>query len=87
MWICNCGLAIERGKFLSKGLARNYPRGYKELQGSFFRSHGPQDTMHWFSDHGVELKTEVDGRVFPVTDNSALVVDCLLNEARRLGGW
>uniref|UniRef100_M8D685 FAD-dependent oxidoreductase 2 FAD binding domain-containing protein n=1 Tax=Aegilops tauschii TaxID=37682 RepID=M8D685_AEGTA len=38
------------------GLARNYPRGYKELRGSFFRTHGPQDTMHWFSDHGVELK-------------------------------
>ncbi|XP_048527435.1 uncharacterized protein YtfP [Triticum urartu] len=67
------------------GLARNYPRGYKELRGSFFRTHGPQDTMHWFSDHGVELKTEDDGRVFPVTDNSASVVDCLLNEARRLG--
>lgn len=41
--------------------------------------------MRWFSDHGVELKTEDDGRVFPVTDNSASVVDCLLNEARRLG--
>ncbi|KQJ85600.1 uncharacterized protein LOC100821356 [Brachypodium distachyon] len=67
------------------GLARNYPRGHKELRGSFFSTHGPQDTMHWFSDHGVELKTEDDGRVFPVTDNSASVVDCLLNEARRLG--
>ncbi|CAM0950721.1 unnamed protein product [Alopecurus aequalis] len=67
------------------GLARNYPRGHKELRGSFFNTHGPQDTMRWFSDHGVELKTEDDGRVFPVTDNSASVVDCLLNEARRLG--
>ncbi|XP_039803144.1 uncharacterized protein YtfP-like isoform X3 [Panicum virgatum] len=67
------------------GLARNYPRGNKELRGSFFAAHGPQDTMRWFTDHGVELKTEDDGRVFPVTDNSASVVDCLLNEARRLG--
>ncbi|KAL6847469.1 hypothetical protein ACP4OV_023322 [Aristida adscensionis] len=67
------------------GLARNYPRGNKELRGSFFRNHGPQDTMRWFTDHGVELKTEDDGRVFPVSDNSASVVDCLLNEARRLG--
>ncbi|XP_066360387.1 uncharacterized protein [Miscanthus floridulus] len=67
------------------GLARNYPRGNKELRGSFFTAHGPQDTMRWFTDHGVELKTEDDGRVFPVTDNSASVVDCLLNEARRLG--
>ncbi|ONM02338.1 FAD/NAD(P)-binding oxidoreductase family protein [Zea mays] len=68
------------------GLARNYPRGNKELRGSFFTAHGPQDTMRWFTDHGVKLKTEDDGRVFPVTDNSASVVDCLLNEARRLGG-
>ncbi|KAF8655917.1 hypothetical protein HU200_060871 [Digitaria exilis] len=67
------------------GLATNYPRGNKELRGSFFSAHGPQDTMRWFTDHGVELKTEDDGRVFPVTDNSASVVDCLLNEARRLG--
>ncbi|XP_062203703.1 uncharacterized protein LOC133905914 [Phragmites australis] len=67
------------------GLAPNYPRGNKELRGSFFSTHGPQDTMRWFTDHGVELKTEHDGRVFPVTDNSASVVDCLLNEARRLG--
>ncbi|KAF2909039.1 hypothetical protein DAI22_12g226500 [Oryza sativa Japonica Group] len=66
-------------------MARNYPRGHKELRGSFFKNHGPQDTMRWFSDHGVELKTEDDGRVFPVTDNSASIVDCLLNEARRLG--
>ncbi|XP_040385195.1 uncharacterized protein YtfP [Oryza brachyantha] len=67
------------------GMARNYPRGHKELRGSFFKTHGPQDTMRWFSDHGVDLKTEDDGRVFPVTDNSASIVDCLLNEARRLG--
>uniref|UniRef100_A0A0D9Y1V3 Uncharacterized protein n=1 Tax=Leersia perrieri TaxID=77586 RepID=A0A0D9Y1V3_9ORYZ len=38
------------------GMARNYPRGHKELRGSFFKTHGPQDTMRWFSDHGVELK-------------------------------
>ncbi|KAM0826119.1 hypothetical protein ACQ4PT_069097 [Festuca glaucescens] len=38
------------------GLARNYPRGHKELRGSFFNTHGPRDTMRWFSDHGVELK-------------------------------
>jgi len=39
-----------------QGLARNYPRGNKELRGSFFTAHGPQDTMRWFTDHGVELK-------------------------------
>ncbi|KAL9996774.1 putative 3-Dehydro-bile acid delta(4,6)-reductase, FAD/NAD(P)-binding domain superfamily [Helianthus debilis subsp. tardiflorus] len=41
--------------------------------------------MSWFSDHGVELKTEEDGRVFPVSDNSSSIVDCLLKEERQRG--
>ncbi|KAF5792119.1 putative 3-Dehydro-bile acid delta(4,6)-reductase, FAD/NAD(P)-binding domain superfamily [Helianthus annuus] len=41
--------------------------------------------MSWFSDHRVELKTEEDGRVFPVSDNPSSIVDCLLNEARQRG--
>ncbi|KAH6822309.1 oxidoreductase family protein [Perilla frutescens var. hirtella] len=67
-------------------LAGNYPRGNKELRGSFFDTHGPVDTMSWFSDRGVELKTELDGRVFPVTDSSSTIIDCLLSDARRRGG-
>ncbi|KAI3713188.1 hypothetical protein L1987_71761 [Smallanthus sonchifolius] len=67
-------------------LAEQYPRGSKEFRGSFFNVHGPSDTMSWFSDHGVKLKIEEDGRVFPVSDNSSSIVDCLLNEARRRGG-
>ncbi|MFS8032010.1 putative 3-Dehydro-bile acid delta(4,6)-reductase, HI0933-like insert domain superfamily [Helianthus anomalus] len=66
-------------------LAEQYPRGSKEFRGSFFNVHGPSDIMSWFSDHGVELKTEEDGRVFPVSDNSSSIVDCLLNEARQRG--
>ncbi|KAL8137425.1 hypothetical protein V2J09_003426 [Rumex salicifolius] len=62
-----------------------YPRGYKELKGSFFRVHGPADTMCWFSDHGVELKTEDDGRVFPVSNSSSSIIDCLINEAKQTG--
>ncbi|CAM8990056.1 unnamed protein product [Rhodiola kirilowii] len=69
----------------SQILAEHYPRGYKELRGSFFKTHGPGDTMSWFSDHGVELKIEDDGRVFPTSNNSSSIVDCLLNEARRKG--
>ncbi|KAF7130058.1 hypothetical protein RHSIM_Rhsim10G0031800 [Rhododendron simsii] len=46
-------------------LADHYPRCCMELRGSFFSEHGPNDTMSWFTDHGVELKTEDDGRVFP----------------------
>lgn len=37
-------------------MADHYPRGYRELKGSFFNTHGPVDTMSWFCDHGVELK-------------------------------
>ncbi|CAO2820892.1 unnamed protein product [Amaranthus hypochondriacus] len=66
-------------------LAENYPRGNKELKGSFFSMHGPFDTMSWFIDRGVKLKTESDGRVFPVSNSSSSVVDCLMNEARNRG--
>ncbi|KAG5527420.1 hypothetical protein RHGRI_028342 [Rhododendron griersonianum] len=66
-------------------LADHYPRGYKELRGSFFSEHGPKDTMSWFTDHGVELKTEDDGRVFPASNNSTSVVNCLLSEAKQRG--
>ncbi|KAJ7569088.1 hypothetical protein O6H91_01G060100 [Diphasiastrum complanatum] len=65
-------------------LAEQYPRGCKELKGSFFRAHGPSDTADWFLQHGVLLKTEEDGRMFPVTDDSSTIVNCLVNEAKRL---
>ncbi|KAB1996793.1 hypothetical protein E1A91_D13G262700v1 [Gossypium mustelinum] len=66
-------------------LADHYPRGNKELRGSFFNVHGPTDTMSWFVDKGVDLKTEDDGRVFPVSNNSSSVIDCLLSEAKCRG--
>ncbi|KAL3810626.1 hypothetical protein ACJIZ3_000676 [Penstemon smallii] len=66
-------------------LAGNYPRGNKELRGSFFSTHGPMDTMSWFSEHGVELKTELDGRVFPISDTSSTIIDCLMSEAKKRG--
>ncbi|KAF7129506.1 hypothetical protein RHSIM_Rhsim10G0031600 [Rhododendron simsii] len=65
-------------------LADHYPRGCKELRGPFFSEHGPKDTMSWFTDHGVDLKTEDDGRVFPASNNSSSVVDCLLLEAKQM---
>ncbi|CAI0453661.1 unnamed protein product [Linum tenue] len=69
----------------TKILAEHYPRGHRELKGSFFNTHGPGDTMSWFTDHGVALKIEEDGRVFPITNNSSSIVDCLLSEARERG--
>ncbi|VFQ96906.1 unnamed protein product [Cuscuta campestris] len=66
-------------------LADNYPRGNKELRGSFFKTHGPMDTMSWFCENGVELKIEEDGRVFPVSDSSSSIIDCLMSEAKMWG--
>lgn len=63
-------------------LVKNYPRGEKELY-SVFKRFGPADTFQWFRERGVELKTESDGRVFPVTDNSETIINCFLNEARE----
>lgn len=65
-------------------LILNYPRGSKELLGPFHRF-GPKDTVNWFESHGVPLKTEKDGRMFPTTDSSQTIIDCLLHEIDRLG--
>jgi hypothetical protein len=61
-------------------LVKSYPRGGRELIGAFKRFQ-PRDTVAWFARHGVRLKTEDDGRVFPVTDQAATVVECLLANA------
>jgi predicted Rossmann fold flavoprotein len=65
-------------------MAKCYPRGSRELIGPLHRF-GPADTVAWFRDRGVELKTERDGRMFPVTDDSATIVDCLMQAAARAG--
>lgn len=67
-----------------KKLVQFYPRGSRELIGPFNRFQ-PSDTIKWFEDRGVELKTEEDGRMFPVTDQSQTIIDCLMNEAIKLG--
>ncbi|RVW23948.1 hypothetical protein CK203_082577 [Vitis vinifera] len=80
-----CGVAILKClfDFLRAILAEHYPRGNKEFRGSFFSMHGPVDTMSWFSDHGVNLKTEDDGRVFPVSNSSSSVIECLMSEMKK----
>ena len=65
-------------------LVKYYPRGGKELLGPFHKF-ACGDTMAWFADRGVELKIEEDGRVFPVSDDSQTIIDCLWGEAKRLG--
>jgi len=63
-------------------LVTRYPRGKQLLRKSLYRF-SPQDTVNWFEQRGVKLKTEDDGRMFPVTDSSQTIIDCLWNEVMR----
>ena len=65
-------------------LVKNYPRGGKELLGAFHKF-GPAEIIEWFDKQGVKLKTEEDGRMFPVTDKSETIVNCLINTAKNSG--
>lgn len=65
-------------------LVQHYPRGGKALRGAF-HAFQPRDTLHWFETRGVALKTESDGRVFPVSDDASTIIDCLVAEAKGLG--
>jgi predicted Rossmann fold flavoprotein len=61
-----------------------YPRGGNELRGAFTRFQ-PADTVKWFEERGVKLKTESDGRMFPVTDDANTIADCLREAAKKAG--
>jgi predicted Rossmann fold flavoprotein len=63
-------------------LVANYPRGAKALRGAFSRFQ-PKDTVQWYESRGVKLKTEADGRMFPITDSSETIIDCLMQAADR----
>ena len=65
-------------------LSHRYPRGGKALIGPLTRF-GPEETVAWFASRGVKLKTEADGRMFPVTNSSQSVIDCLTQAARVAG--
>src|SRR5215467_12713088 len=65
-------------------MIRNYPRGANFLKKTFHQFF-TTDTVEWFKKRGVKLKTEQDGRMFPVTDSSQTIIDCLMREANELG--
>jgi predicted Rossmann fold flavoprotein len=75
---------VTHACFEPRELVKGYPRGGRELRGAFHRWQ-PRDTVEWFAAHGVETKTEADGRMFPVTDDSATIVDCLTRAAESAG--
>src|SRR6266850_5942650 len=62
----------------------HYPRGERELISPLHRF-SAVDTAVWFEDRGVRLKQEEDGRIFPVTDSSETIIECLVAEARAAG--
>ncbi len=74
---------VTHAEFIPAELVKRYPRGEKELRGPFHKFM-TGDTMSWFEQRGIELKTEEDGRMFPVTDSSQTIIDCFIRECKRL---
>jgi predicted Rossmann fold flavoprotein len=75
---------VTHACFDPRTLAEHYPRGEHALISPLHRF-SPSDTIAWFEAHGVRLKTEPDGRMFPVTDSSRTIIDCLMSEAKAAG--
>ncbi|MEM7592591.1 MAG: NAD(P)/FAD-dependent oxidoreductase [Cyanobacteria bacterium P01_A01_bin.83] len=75
---------VTHNCFDAARLVDSYPRGGKALRGAFTRF-GSQDTVQWYQSRGVKLKTEADGRMFPVTNSSVTIIDCLMQAAHKVG--
>lgn len=75
---------VTHACFEPNELVRFYPRGEKELRGPFHQFCSG-DTIEWFEKHGVELKIEDDGRMFPVSNSSQTIIDCFLKATEKLG--
>lgn len=73
---------VTHACFDPQRLVQNYPRGHQALRGPFTRFQ-PRDTIQWFKQRGVELKVEEDGRMFPTTDDSETVINCLMRTAKQ----
>ena len=75
---------VTHACFVPNDLVKFYPRGEKELRGPFHQFCSG-DTIEWFEKHGIELKIEDDGRMFPVSNSSDTIVDCFLTATQKLG--
>ena len=67
-----------------KDLKQAYPRGDK-LMKRLFKTFDYHDAYEWFESRGVELVTQDDECVFPRSQSSQSIIDCLTENARRLG--
>lgn len=75
---------VTHACFENSNLAKFYPRGGKQLKKAFAQFN-TKDTVQWFESRGVKLKAEEDNRMFPVTNDSQTIIDCLMREAEKLG--
>lgn len=75
---------VTHACFEPNELVKFYPRGEKELRGPFHQFCSG-DTVEWFEKHGVELKIEADGRMFPVSNSSQTIIDCFQEAIKKLG--
>jgi hypothetical protein len=75
---------VTHACFEPNELVKYYPRGEKELRGPFHQFCSG-DTIEWFEKHGVELKIEDDGRMFPVSNSSQTIIECFLQATQKLG--
>ena len=79
-----CNVMHDTTKALPQILS-SYPRGNKELRGLYTKRFTPDDAYEWFTSRGVQLKTEADGRMFPITDNSQTIIDTISQAAIKAG--
>jgi predicted Rossmann fold flavoprotein len=75
---------VTHACFDNRQLIKYYPRGEKPLK-SLLTQFSATDTVDWFEQQGVRLKTEADGRMFPATNTSETIINCFLNAADQLG--
>ena len=75
---------VTNATFKTGQLIKNYPRGGKPLKKTFAQFE-TQDTIDWFTSRGVKLKTEADGRMFPASDSSQSIIDCLMGQVQKVG--
>ena len=73
---------VTHACFENQELIKNYPRGQKELQ-QVFSQFTTSDTVSWFAQRGIKLKTEPDGRMFPESNSSESIINCFLEEAKK----
>jgi hypothetical protein len=75
---------VTHADFDAREFSRRFPRGERALISAFGKFQA-SDTVAWFESRSVKLKAEPDGRMFPTTDSSQTIIDCLLGEARKAG--